>query len=311
MKICFVAPGEIEIPPNGWGALETVLWNQYQSLKKLGEEVYFINEKDTSKTYKKILEINPDVVHLHYGKHWQMMPELKCKKIITSHDGSFLSSQLFHENLVRKFYYDCHFFCLTTFERDLFLKIGISPNKIFLLPNGVDCKKFNNVNKDLVKFKDYSICLGKIDSRKRQSELQKQISNIKFVGACEDTFFDVNDENYLGVWDRQSVYENLTHYANLVLLSSLELQPLVCLEALSSGLGLVLSEACTQNLDTTKDFITVIPNKYINDISYINNKIEANRSISLNSRNEILEYSKQFDWINIGKKWLSFNEKVK
>jgi len=309
MKVCFVAPGEIEIPPNGWGALETVLWNQYNALKKLGCDVTFLNEKSTTETHKKILEINPDVVHLHYGKHWEIMPHLKCKKIVTSHDGSFISSKPFHEQLVRKFYYDCTFFCLTSFERDFLIKLGISPNKALILGNGVDYNKFNKVDSNSAKFKEYSLCLGKIDQRKRQSIIQKQIPNIKFVGACEDPSFDTEDENYLGAWDRDKVYQDLTHYSNLVLLSSSELQPLVCLEALSAGLGLVISEACTENLDTNKEFITVIPNDFINDPNYIKNKIEENQSVSLNSRAKILEYAKRFDWMEIGQKWLELNNK--
>jgi glycosyltransferase involved in cell wall biosynthesis len=311
MKICFVAPGEIEIPPNGWGALETVLWNQYNSLKKLGHDVHFINEKNTGETYRRVLDINPDVIHLHYGKHWEMMPELKCKKIITSHDGSFLASQAFHERLVRQYYYDCNFFCLTTFERDLFLKVGISPNKVSILPNGVSFEKFNRVEKDLVENKESSICLGKIDPRKRQSILQGNIPSLKFVGANKDLEFDTSLDSYIGVWDRKEVYENLTHFSNLVLLSSLELQPLVCLEALSSGLGLVISEVCTQNLDTSKDFITVIPNEFINDFGYINKQIEINRGISLNSRQEIIKYAETFDWLNIAKKWEELVNKIK
>ena len=307
MKICFVAPGEMPIPTNGWGALETVLWNQYSSLNKLGYDVSFINESSTAETLKKINEINPDILHLHYGKHWDIMPEIKCKKIVTSHDGSFLSSKPFHERLVRNFYYDCSFFCLTSFERKFLLEIGISPKKASILPNGVDCNKFNRVDKEYVEYKNKSICLGKIDRRKRQAKLQKQISSVVFAGACEDPDFDTESSSYLGVWNRSDVFENLTHYSNLVLLSESELQPLVCLEALSAGLGLVISEACTENLDTSRDFITVIPNEKINDIIYINNKIEANASVSLNSREEIYNYSEDFDWLNIAKKWLNLN----
>ncbi|NVM34346.1 MAG: glycosyltransferase family 4 protein [Candidatus Lokiarchaeota archaeon] len=309
MKICFLAPGEIEIPPNGWGALETVLWNQYNSLKKLGHDVYFINDKNTNSTYKKILEIDPDVVHLHYGKHWEIMPDLKCKKIVTSHDGSFLNSKPFHEQLVRKFYYDCTFFCLTSFEREFFLMLGISPNKAFILPNGVDYNKFNRVPKENAKHKGSSICLGKIDSRKRQSILQKQTSSVMFAGACEDPSFDTNSYSYLGVWDRVDVYSQLTHYSNLVLLSNTELQPLVCLEALAAGLGLVISEACVENLDTSKDFINVIPNNKINNIDYIEKVIKTNAEISLNSREDIYKYAQTFDWLNIAKKWLELNNK--
>ena len=311
MKICFVAPGEIQIPPRGWGALETVLWNQYESLKKYGHEVFFLNDKSTSETLKQVKDLQPDVVHLHYGKHWEMMPEINCKKIVTSHDGSFLNSMNFHEHLVRNFYYDCTFFCLTSFEKDFLTNIGISKNKALILPNGVNCKKFNSVKKEFVKNKDLSICLGKIDERKRQSTLQKQVQNVAFVGQCHDPNFDDKSKNYLGPWTTEEVQENLTHYANLILLSSSELQPLVCLEAMSAGLGLVISEVSSQNLDVSKEFITVIPDEYMGDVKYIKNKIEQNRIVSLNSRDEITSYASEFDWLKIAEKWLQLNEKTK
>lgn len=311
MKICFIAPGEIEIPPDGWGALETVLWNQYESLRKLGHDVYFINEKSTNLTHQKVLEINPDIVHLHYGKHWEMMPHLKCKKIITTHDGSFINSLPFHEKLIREFFYDCNFFCLTTFEENLLLKVGISPSKINILPNGVCFSKFNRVKKQYVENSEYSICLGKIDSRKRQAQLQSQTSMVKYVGSCFDSDFNKDDPNYLGAWESKKVKEDLTHYANLILLSSSELQPLVCLEAMSAGLGLVVTEACVQNLDTSKDFITVIPDDRINDIIYINDKIETNKHISLNQRDSIVSYAESFDWMNIARKFENLIQKIK
>jgi hypothetical protein len=70
------------------------------------------------------------------------------------------------------------------------------------------------------------------------------------------------------------------------------------MEALASGLGLVISEWATANLDLEKDFITVIPESKIIDLEYVSLKIEENRTISLQKRNEIVEYSKQFSWEN-------------
>jgi len=305
MKICFIAPGEIEIPPNGWGALETVLWNQYSALKKLGHDVYFINERDTSLTYKKILNITPDIVHLHYGKHWEIMPKINCKKIITSHDGSFPHSSKFHEQLVRKFYYDCYFFVLTTWEKDFLIKIGISKNKIKILPNGVDIGSFAVSFNPKKTHK--TLCLGKIDSRKNQSFLQSLNCNIDFVGqnCCKN--FNALSKNFLGPWTREQVYSSTTEYSNLVLVSNSELQPLVCLEALAAGLGLVISESAAQNLDTDMPFITVIPQNKIHDAHFIKKSIEENRkTCNKIDRQIIIDYAQRFSWLNIGKKYISF-----
>lgn len=105
--------------------------------------------------------------------------------------------------------------------------------------------------------------------------------------------------------------ENLTAYSNMILLSSGEAHPFVCLEALASGLGLVISEQSTANLDISKPFITVIPDNKINDRDYLNSKIEENRKISLSMRKEIRQYClENFDWSNIIKKYKKIIEKI-
>lgn len=305
MKICFIAPGEISIPPSGWGALETVVWNQYSNLKKNSYDAIVINELDPKLILSKIDEINPDIVHLHYGSHYEIMPNIKCRKIITNHDGSFLMSKQFHESIVRKYLYDCEFFILTTWEKDFLLRIGISPQKIKLLSNGVDFNLFNFKTKP--EFLNSSICLGKIDKRKNQAFIQSLDAGVYFVGQNTHPEFNPLDEKYLGLWTRQQVYKNLTNYTNLVLISELELQPLVCLEALSAGLGLVISEAAAQNLDISLPFITVIPQDLIYNEEAVLAAISNNRDICSHiKREDIREYANKFDWSNIIKKYISY-----
>ena len=305
MKITFLTPGEISIPPVGWGALETVVWNQYSGLKQLGHDVSIVNEQNSSSAYHQILDINPDIVHLHYGKHWQIMPHLKCKKIVTTHDGGFLYSIPFHQNLIRHFLQDCTFFILTSWEKALLLQNGIDNINIKILPNGVNNNSFRISDKP--KYKNKSICLGKIDQRKRQSLLQSLDCDIHFVGQNTIPEFNPLDDNYLGLWDRDAVHDNLTDYANLILISDSELQPLVCLEALSAGLGLVISEAASQNLDSSKPYISVIPQDKITDQNLIRSTILKNREICLNTnRQSIVDYAKTFDWSEILKKYVSY-----
>ena len=49
-------------------------------------------------------------------------------------------------------------------------------------------------------------------------------------------------------------------------------------------------------LDVDKEFITVIPEKKIKDIEYVEGQIIRNREYSIHHRQEILEYGKQFEW---------------
>lgn len=305
MKIVFLTPGDIPVPPDGWGALETVVWNQYSELKKLNYDVHIVNEINPEVAFNKIIEINPDVIHLHYGKHYELMPKFKCRKIITSHDGSFLASQKFHESLVRGCFYDCEFFCLTTWERDFLFNLGISPQKIKLLPNGVSIESFFFQEKPNIK--NSTICVGKIDNRKNQAFLQSLNLGIYFVGQNTIPNFNCLDERYLGHWNREQLCKNLTNYTNLILTSELELHPLVCLEALSAGLGLVVSSVACQNLDLTMPFITVVDQSLIKNSEAVSSAILKNIEICNNlDRRKIIQYAENFSWKNIANRYISY-----
>ena len=119
-----------------------------------------------------------------------------------------------------------------------------------------------------------------------------------FAGNIADDRFN-QKKNYLGEWSKDKLFNELTEYGNLVLLSDGEAHPLVCMEALAAGLGVVVCEWGKANLDTSKEFITVIPEKKINDIEYVEQKIVENRKYSIEHRDEIREYGLTFDWVNV------------
>jgi len=187
---------------------------------------------------------------------------------------------------------------------------GIDSNNISVLPCGIDTKLYSIDTENIV-YPDRSIVVGKIEPRKRQSFLQHKNLNIDFIGNNSDPSFDYNDPCYFGEQSKEDIMDNLTAYANMVLLSSGEAHPFVCLEGMASGLGLVLSEQSTANLDITQPFITVIPDNKLYDIEYLKKKIEDNRKISLSMREEIKKYCfDNFDWSNIIKQYKKILEEA-
>ena len=44
MKIGLIGPGIMSIPPEGWGAVEILIWDYYNELKKQGINVKIINK---------------------------------------------------------------------------------------------------------------------------------------------------------------------------------------------------------------------------------------------------------------------------
>jgi glycosyltransferase involved in cell wall biosynthesis len=309
MKISIVGPGEMPIPPIGWGAIETLIWDMRNALISLGHEVQIINEQNPEKIIHMINEYRPDFVHVHYDNFITLYPYIQYPKAITSHFGYIERPEMFggYANIVNYFTkVKPTVFCLSESIKNVYkILMNIEEDNLYINPNGVNSKAF--YFNDIPKYSDRSIYLAKIDYRKRQ-HLFQSIDSLWYAGNIADQRFNVN-KNYLGEWSKETLYNELTNYGNLVLLSDGEAHPLVCMEALACGLGIVVSQFGTANLDTTKEFIDVIPEDKINDISYVESIIVKNRKYSVLHRKEILEYSKQFDWQNIITKYYIPNVK--
>ena len=301
MEITIIGPGIMEIPPKGWGAVEILIHDYRRTLEGLGHKVNIINTKDRNEIIRIENSLSSDFVHLQYDDFIDVIPHLECPNIAaTTHYGYLEQPERWggYRNIFQKFVNsDVSIFCLSEGIKNIYMERYVDPSRLHVVPNGVSDDLFSF--KESPEFPDRSIYLAKIDYRKRQHVVQ-HIPNLYFAGNLADNRFNRNSPQYLGEWSKEFLYKNLTDYANLILLSDGEAHPLVCLEAMSAGLGLVLSEAATANLDLQLPFIDVIPAEKMNDISYISDVISSNREISLTMRNEIRDYVvKNFSWKNI------------
>lgn len=296
MKITLIGPGIMPIPPTGWGAVEILVWDTKLALEELGHEVQLINTKDYRQIVNSINAFVPDFVHIHYDEFIDLYPYIQYPCAITSHFGYLERPQMFggYVNIANQFSeIKPNVFCLSEGISKIYqIMLNVPKENLFITPNGVNTSQFKFDKK--VKYSDRSIYLAKIDYRKRQ-HLFQSIDSLWFAGNIADTRFNVN-KNYLGEWSKETLYDQLTDYGNLVLLSDGEAHPLVCMEALSAGLGVVVCEWGKANLDQSKEFITIIPEDKIEDLEFVENVIIANREYSIKNRNEIIEYSKQFEW---------------
>jgi hypothetical protein len=298
MKISIVGPGIMPIPPTGWGAVEILIWDQKLALEKLGHEVDIVNTKSPIEIIQKINSYRPDFVHIQYDDFIELFPYVQYPCAITSHFGYLEQPNkwgYYHDRIVKPFQrISPKIFCLSDGIKNVYEnELLIEKFNLYVTPNGVNTSKF--VTRD-PKYPDRSLYLAKIDYRKRQSMFQS-ISSLYYAGNNADPNFNTNI-NYLGEWSKEYLYNNLTDYGNLVLLSDGEAHPLVCMEALAAGLGVVVCEYGAANLDTTKEFITVIPENKIHDIEYVENQIIINRDFSISHRHDILKYASNFDWEN-------------
>lgn len=307
MKVCLVGPGIMSIPPTGWGAVESVIWETANELGELDYEGEILNTPDKQEIISSIEEGQFDFIHIHYDVFCDLIPEMmrvspKSKIALSSHypyiDQYNQHARDGYDRVFRwmiangnKFYN----FCVSEKDLNAFKSCGYPEKNLRLFKTGAQHRDIKFITDP--QNKDRSIYIGKIDRRKAQF-LYQPIDSIDFVGPIGDSYkFDYN-KNYLGEWSRESICDRIGEYANTVLLSTGENgTPLVIKEALIAGLGVVTSQYCAYELDESLPFITIVPDDKLEDIDYVNNCLIENRNISLSMRDEISEYGiDNFSW---------------
>ena len=311
MKIACVSFSS-QTPPKAWGAVEILIWEYSLFIARNHSDVDFrIFNSSDEVNISEINDFGPDYVHIHTdGFH--IAAHLKCPNIVvTSHWGyldqihlGIRESDAWHAHLVHT---TCKnswkVFCLSPSIRDQYLRFGARPERLFIRPNGVNDEIFKFTDEPL--WPDRSVCLARIEPRKRQ-HLFQSIESLYFVGPYENGPFVKSSERWLGEMTKNELYESLTDWGNLVLLSDGEAHALVVAEGLVCGLGVVVSERAAANLDTRLPFIDVIPEDMISDLAYVESIIVRNRETSLKMRVEIREWGrKTFGWKNIVKDYIS------
>lgn len=294
MNIAFIGPGIMPIPPDTWGAVEMMIWDYSNILRKNGIEVDIINTPNRQEILEKVNSKNYDTVHLHYDVFIDIINNIKCKlKIVSSH-YPFINNPNHYQNdgydkIINQITnnQDFHVFASSQKDIDTFVKFGAKKENTFLNKLGVNQESYSFYEKSEY---DKTLCFSQIVDRKRQNKIQN-IENIDFMGRmCDSGFY--NYQNYKGEVSRKFLNQEISKYSNFILISSVEnTTPLAPKEALMCGLGLVVTEAVAYELDTSLDFIDIIPENKINDLDFIKNTIEKNKKTSINKRQEIRQYA--------------------
>ena len=97
MRIVFVAPGALPVPPPGYGGIELVIENYRQVLVDKGHEVRIVNvRRSASSVLRKFRKLNivrsvnlfkPDLVHIMKPRYFQLSCQLKSRAIfLTNHN---------------------------------------------------------------------------------------------------------------------------------------------------------------------------------------------------------------------------------
>ena len=306
LKFVLVGPGIMPIPPTGWGACEILIWDYACELQKQGHNVDIVNTQNKQTIINEIKRIKPDFVHIQYDEHAgvaeAVAPYVKGVAI-TSHyayleqPNRWATYKNVFTKIIAQNRANIHHMVLSAGIAKIYEQHG---RKSHVIPNGANDSLFRKTKAPL--YPDRTICVGKIEERKRQVFLQTN-TDVWFAGNKSSKNFDYGSDRYLGEWTKETLYNSLTDYGNLVLLSDGEADPLVVKEALVAGLGVVVSECAAANLDTSLPFITVIPDTKANISAYVSEAIKANRETAVQLREEIYAYSQNFYWSNLVKKY--------
>lgn len=289
------------IPPKGWGAVESLIWDYKCCLEELGHEFYIIDTPDKNEVIREVSSLDLDVIHVHNDQMAEIMPFLDVPVcILCSHDANIvkknLSSARSKSMLFQRLFEQCDFYicCLSEKIKLSYSNLGIPDSRLFIAGNGARSDLFRFTEK--AKFPEKSICLGAIVARKRQ-HLLSTFDFVDLIGPKIDMNFDYSVPQYLGEWSKKELYKGLTQYASLVLLSKSEAAPLVTREALMAGLGVVASESAVADLDSSMPFIDVIPEALVENTAYVAGVIRSNQRKAAEMRLKIRQYAvERFDW---------------
>lgn len=298
MKICLVGPGILEIPPQKYGAVEQLMWENYQDLRSLGHEVTVVNVPQREDIVRHVNGGDFDIVHIHYDQFYDIIPLLAPKVVVISSHYPYMNirSQWDGDGYTPTFNGivrmsqapKTYVFASSKPDIDTLVKGGVPPEKTWYSKLGI--RMIDYAFTTSPKFGDRTLCLGKITQRKRQFSLQS-IDCIDFAGPLGDGTFDPSHKNYKGAVPRDQLNSLITEYGNGILLSQSEnATPLTVKEYLVCGLPVVVSECCGQELDQSLPFISVIPDDRIDDLDFIRTTIEKNRSFK--DRNQVREYAR-------------------
>jgi hypothetical protein len=280
-KILVIGHGEVEVPPLGWGAVETVIYETTQVLTRLGFSVAILNSKSIF-TWMQAYKYRPSIVILHDDSRINRVVRFwpNAKKILITHYGYAAFPKKWEEhyrkNLKNNFKKMNHIICLSPAIYSVFAKY-FTKEKLIFSPNGSAISQSNHLSKSSRKVsinqKRILICLGKVEERKKQYELYQitKDSNIDihFFGPIVDKrvidliAIDKNASlSFKGSIARSDLQNKFQNYQALIHFSHAEADALVLYEAQLMGLPIIISEYSVGAQNLELPWIKILPEDF-------------------------------------------------
>ena len=133
MKISIIGPA-LPIPPKGWGAVESLIWDYKIFLEKLNHDVQIINISDPNQIINKINQFNPDFVHINYDDWIVLYPYIQYPCACTTHYAYIDQFEKMggYQNIFNVFaQYKPNIFCLSETIKNVYKNVcGISSDNL-------------------------------------------------------------------------------------------------------------------------------------------------------------------------------------
>ena len=145
MRICIIGPAT-QIPPVGWGAVESLIWDYKVLLEKLGHKVQIINIANPNEIIQRVNHFRPDFVHINYDDWIVLYPYIQYPCAITTHYAYIERPDMMngYVNIFKLFQdYKPNVFCLSNNIKKVYKFFADIPEeKLYLNPNGVNSSSF-------------------------------------------------------------------------------------------------------------------------------------------------------------------------
>lgn len=267
--VLVIGPATMSIPPNGWGAVETVIDEQIRVLSSLGLRVSLLNSVflgDWLMSFSR----RPKVAICHYDR-WATAFMLFCrlfgvKPVATTHFAFASNPKMwpkqYRKNLSLLAKNSNPFICLSqdirqTLENEFGQAVLTTfPNRMLSSPNPRARSDGGRV-----------ACIGKVEPRKSQVFLagildEEFLESIDFVGPISDPSFTQLPANkrkaFKGEWSRGELWKRLADYRFVMLPSMAEADALVLHEALLAGCEVITTVTALGSQDKNLPYVHII-----------------------------------------------------
>ena len=300
-KLLIVAPGNMPIPTDGWGAVEIIISETLELYTAAGFDVWVLNSRNRN-IWKEAKKLNFPVILSHSDidnpkirSNWP-----KAKIIGVSHYGLGAYPDKWDRGFqkILNGMKSCDFVvCLSDSVASTFARY-IPQEKIHVSPNG---SAFKSICKNPGEF-NRMICLGKVERRKKQFELWKSLKtsnlSITFAGPIVDerVLSEIEKDpslvnTFIGPISRKNLMTELGKYNSLILISDGEADALVLYEAQLAGLPVLVTERSLGSQKPELDWICIISESPTVD------EIQSGLSAVISTPVKIAEYAlKNYNW---------------